>query len=162
MAAEAPLNLDLSLDTWLMSDTWSDLTWPIAPFSGVPSNFCFIKFSQKRTIGAVQTPWPHFYGPLTPGWGNGNETLAVQSAGGKVSLCKISALWVKWCSHLYRTYKHARRQSPLLYWWVCSQILVTQKDFLPKEHLGIFYAEQINIPNILRPPDKSFLTHSLS
>ena len=42
-----------------------------------------------------------FLRPPYPEGGYGAETLVVQSAGGKVSLCQISAWWVKLCRLLF-------------------------------------------------------------
>ena len=66
----------------------------------------------KLSVNRIVTP---FLGPLTAGWGFSIESLAVQSVGGKVYMCHISAQWFKQCSHLYQTYEHRHRQSPLLY-----------------------------------------------
>ena len=70
----------------------SNLTHP--PFSEVPWNFHFIKFSQKCTSWALQMSKPHFRSPWPCRWGLGVETLTVDLMGGKVSQCQISALWL--------------------------------------------------------------------
>ena len=80
-----------------LGEVWLDVTWPAPSFSGVPFNFCFKKFSQKRTVWTLSKPRDTvFRGPWPQGWRYGVESLAVLSACGRVSLCQSLAWLGKW------------------------------------------------------------------
>ena len=106
IAAEAPLHLDLPLDAWVRSGSWSDLTRP-SIFRGVLWNFYWN--TPFRLYGPDD---PVFRAPWPQGWGYLVESLAVQSAGGKV--VPNLAQGDERCGRLYQVYKQTHTHARLI------------------------------------------------
>ena len=92
MSGDTPLNLDLLLDPLVRPEICPDR--PTIFWGALQFLFNEIFTKAHPLVGT------------DPGWGHGVESLAVQSAGGKVSLRQISSLWVKWYGCLYQTNKY--------------------------------------------------------
>ena len=74
-------------DIWVRSGTLSELTHPTLFGGALHSNFNVVKFSQKCTIWAVQTPGLRFKGPwVLRGWWHGVE-LGLSTFGVGRCLC---------------------------------------------------------------------------